>query len=328
MKKYLLPTVETKRDWSPIFTDVGVWEPVIREICSQEGLSFSQMQAGYPGTHAVFILDRKYVIKVYAPFWRDFHIEPQVHSLLSENSNLPLPGIVTTGVFMDRIEWPYLITEFVQGTAIWEARHRIDIPNLLEVAAELGQMIRTLHQTDVTAIQSGAQWRENWLELLQRRGAECITEVRQKAILSQSALEQLQAFLQRLTAALEDSSLTLVHGDLTEDNLLLKEGRGKWRIAGLIDFGDAKIGVREYKWPPLWFDLLHQDVEAMRIFLNAYDPSMAINQEFLQQCLAWTLLHDFGSDIIDAALNKADSPPTFSSLNKFREFLWPSSLVV
>ena len=65
MKKYLLPTVKAFKDWSPIFTDVGVWEPVIREICVQEGLSFSQMQAGYPGTNAVFILDRKYVIKVY-----------------------------------------------------------------------------------------------------------------------------------------------------------------------------------------------------------------------------------------------------------------------
>ena len=94
-----------------------------------------------------------------------------------------------------------------------------------------------------------------------------------------------------------------------------------------VDFGDARVGAKEYEWPPLWIDSLHRDIEAMRIFLSAYAPSMVIDQEFLQWCLTWTLLHDFGSDIIATALGQANSPPAFSSLEEFQEFLWPSSLI-
>ena len=39
----------------------------------------------------------------------------------------------------------------------------------------------------------------------------------------------------------------VVHGDLESDHILLDRTDGEWRVASLIDFGDAKIGVRDYE---------------------------------------------------------------------------------
>ena len=89
---YLLPPVETWDQWSSIFSDMALWEPVVSEICSHEGIVYSCIEAGYPGTNAVFIVDRKYVIKIYNPFWKELGVERELHITLGRNVKVPVPG--------------------------------------------------------------------------------------------------------------------------------------------------------------------------------------------------------------------------------------------
>ena len=64
--------VETIEEWGRVFTQVQVWEPMVRAICRRHlATAPSEILAGYPGSHAVFIVDGTVVVKIAAPFWRD-----------------------------------------------------------------------------------------------------------------------------------------------------------------------------------------------------------------------------------------------------------------
>jgi len=64
----------------------------------------------------------------------------------------------------------------------------------------------------------------------------------------------------------------------------------------LIDFGDARIGVPDYEWMPLWLGLCNRDIAVFRAFLEAYDSGLMADDALGRRIAAWTLLHDFGTD--------------------------------
>ena len=213
---YRLPTVVTWEQWSAIFSDVALWRPVVSEICSGEGIAYSSMEAGYPGTNAVFLLDRMYVIKIYSPLWHDFGVERELHIALGREADIPVPTMVTSGRFVDRVEWDYLITEFVEGRPIRELRNSLCRKDLIDIAARLGEIVQALHDTDLTSLESLKRHRETGWQLAQRRKIEVVTEIRQKRLLPDDVLDSLESFLEAASTELGDHRTVLVHGDLTE----------------------------------------------------------------------------------------------------------------
>lgn len=94
----LLPAIQTWAEWGQMFTDVEQWAPVVRAICRREALSCQDIEAGYPGTNAVYIVDRAYVVKVYAPFChKDCDLECDLYPLLAFDSQIPAPRLLAHG---------------------------------------------------------------------------------------------------------------------------------------------------------------------------------------------------------------------------------------
>ena len=227
---YLLPPAETWEQWSSIFTNVALWKPVVSEICSREGIAYSCVRVGYPGTNAVFLLDRMCVIKIYNPFWKEFRVERELHVALGRDGAVPVPRIVSSGRFTDRIEWDYLITEFVEGEPVRELRDALSQEDLIDIAARLGEIVRALHNTDLAALENLTR-NETGAQLATRRRVEVVKEIRAKGLLSDEVLDELGAFLQAAAKELGDHLAVLVHGDLTEDHLYVEEALlQKWPL--------------------------------------------------------------------------------------------------
>ena len=115
--------------------------------------------------------------------------------------------------------------------------------------------------------------------------------------------------------------LILLNGDLTEDHILLQQNGGKWRISGLIDFGDALVGPREYEWVALWFGALDSDYGCLAAFMKSYDPSIKLDDAFFHRMMAFTFVHEFGMDIIAWILERMGSPQ-ITSLQELQALLW------
>ena len=151
-------------------------------------------------------------------------------------------------------------------------------------------------------------------------------EIRDKGLLHDGVIDELESFMEAATVELEHHQAVLVHGDLTEDHLLLEERDGRWAITGLLDFGDAHACPREYEWPPLWLDLLRRDIAALRAFFESYDRTVLEDEDFTRRAFVSTLLHDFGTEMVEDALKKYDGR-RIRSVHDLRELLWPASLL-
>ena len=86
----LLPAIRTWAEWGEMFTNVAQWAPVVRAICRKEGIPCRDLEAGYPGTNAVYIVDRTCVVKVYAPFCHeDYALECDLYPILARDPQIP-----------------------------------------------------------------------------------------------------------------------------------------------------------------------------------------------------------------------------------------------
>ena len=61
-------------------------------------------------------------------------------------------------------------------------------------------------------------------------------------------------------------------------------------------------------------------------FFESYDPATLRNREFTSRAFVWTLLHDFGTGIVESTLKRHDGR-RIHSVHDLRELLWPGSIL-
>ena len=319
---FLLPPIATWEQWAALFDDVRVWRPVVDAICEREGIVYDTIEAPESNTNAVFILDRRVVIKIYSPFWEEFPFERRLMELLEPDTAVPVPAIRAAGRFRDRREWSYLAMEFCAGRPLDELQAETKQAALLEVAAQTGRMIRRLHAVDpepLAAIDKG----ERWDALVDRRRREVLPELLDRGLIVPGIVPELQALLDEAVAASRTAAQVVIHGDLNAEHLLIEERNERWNVSALIDFGDARIGVSSYEWMPLWLGLCNRDVAVMRAFLEAYDPRLLADDELGRRVAVWTLLHDFGTDAIAELFDTSGATRPARSLEALQALVWP-----
>ncbi len=322
----LLPEINTWVQWGKIFTDTKIWTPIIKEICEKEGIQFIDIRSGFPGTNAVFILDNTYVIKIYPKRCHsDYEHELEIQGILQENSNIIIPRILYNGVFMDRVKWPYIIMEYIQGEAIRDVRDKIARQNKIEIYSQLGKMVKEIHDTSFDSMSNMNISDESYKSFINHRIKDCVKENIKKEVLSEKVIDQIPDFINSVDITPQNFTKVLVNGDLTEDHLLLKKCNGRWEIAALIDLADGKIAQREYDWIALWFSLLNSDVEGMKAFMYSYNSSININEEFRNKAMVFTFLHQFGAEIIENEL-KNEEKSKIESIEQLKDLLWPQAL--
>ncbi|MBN1580505.1 MAG: aminoglycoside phosphotransferase family protein [Anaerolineae bacterium] len=321
----LLPAIQTLQEWGAMFTDVAQWTAAVDEICRRERIRYRQIEAGYPGSHAVFCLDRSYVVKIYAPFFpEDFDLERTLYPVVSRHTNIPSPRLVAQGILEDAIRWPYIVMDFKPGQPIREVRDRIAPDNLIEIAATLGDMIRKIHDIPLTQLDGLGDLIEDWETFARDRKARCVEDLCANNLLPPSVIDAIPAFL-AAHAETTSQPLRLVNGDLTEDHILLEQRHGSWCISGLIDFGDAMIAPREYEWIALWFSALDCQGDEFRACMQSYGTDIALDGPFFDAAMAFTLLHEFAAGIIDWTLKRWEYPPV-QSFRALQDLLWRSRL--
>ncbi|MTI46424.1 phosphotransferase [Sporosalibacterium faouarense] len=320
----LLPEIRNWKHWGEIFTNEEIWLPIVKAICSNEGICFDNIRAGYPGTNAVFILDNKYVIKIYPErCHKDYEHEVEVHKALQENRKIPIPKVICNGSFQDRIVWPYMIMEYKYGKAIRDIRDKISHENLMDIYKDLGEIVKEIHNTSSIKLEQMGTSNINWIKFVNNREKNYIKNNKGISRLSNTAKIKIPSLIRQWFENNKDSSLNLVNGDLTEDHLLLEFKNSKWQISSIIDLADSLIGQKEYEWVPLWFGLINRNKLGMETFMNAYDSNTALDEEFREKAMVFTFLHQFGEEIIDETLEKL-GVSNVETIDELKDILWPN----
>lgn len=306
MSEWLLPAVKDWAEWVAIFTDVGLWRPVVDQLWQQDdrlraasGINVpARVESGYPGTCAVFVVDETAVIKFFPPMVaRDFDRELAVYQLI-HGRVARTPALLAHGRFHDRIEWPYLVVSRLPGEAWREEAGRVETVQATGVMAELGRIIRAVH---AIPLPTAGAWpaASAWETLVTARLAQAGDDLRRGTVLAEPVIARIELELSRMNWY--GDPVCLLHSDLTEDHLLVAEVGGRWSITGLIDWADAEVGPAAYDWVTLWFSICRRNFEFYRSFFRGYGPQAIV---FGQQLAAMTYLHRFGANIIGDVLSR------------------------
>lgn len=320
-----LPIPDNWAAWGAIFANVSLWRPVVRSICQQTGVAKGELiESAYPGSSAVFIVDKQVVVKIFAPFLiQDFHRAVETYQLVGTRLDPYMPELLAHGVYPDKIDWHYVVMSFLSGQPIREVRDKLPPEDKTAIARELGWYIRRLHDTPLDNAQAIKAKAVDWYAFLGERRQRSLEELRDKTTLPLPVLRQIATLLASdIFLPPKDFRPSLLNGDFTEDHLLLEKRLGEWRISGLIDWADALAGATEYEWVALWFGLCSQDVSMFQELLHAYDPQLRLDNRFRQRMLAYTIVHRFGPSLMGELLAQPGAP-VITSLSDLQSWLWP-----
>jgi hygromycin-B 7''-O-kinase len=288
----LLPSVSTIDDYRRIRRDEAIWLPAMRELCRRQRLDPETLARQGFGTHVVYRAGDR-IVKLYVPLWlEDFRAE---RAALKPLRGLPVPELLAE----DELEgWPCLVLSVVPGVAAGEVWPTLDGDARRGLAREIGSLMRRLHeQAPVPELAI------DWNAFVEERIA--VAEE------FHAVEEPWRSWIRSRLAVFREQPSTpvLVHADITEEQVLVREGPGGWTVSGLIDFGDAMMGHPHYEFiAPLAF-FCFGDPGVSRALLEGY--GLRPTRDLEESLTTWCLLHRFGNLSVFLAKHPAASGEEF-----------------
>lgn len=309
-----LPVISTAADYHRHFHD-DVWRQVAAEICVRHNLSYSTLRRSPQGENIIFFVDEMFVVKIFAPFRENYRREKAALEFAQGKLSIYTPELVQTG----EIEgWSYLVMTQLAGHAsreVWASTERRD---RLEIISRLGVAMSELHAHDTprrTALD------RDWRGFVERQARESVARQRSCGA-NPEWLESLPSYIAaRLALIPTDGKPVFLHGDVHAGNVLLAEEGGRWKVSGLIDFGDSLCGFNEYEFVAPGVLMAQGDRELQRALLLAYGYSEAqLDLNLRARLMLLTVLYEC-SDLRKYALRLAPEAVNFT-LAELEASIW------
>ena len=309
-----LPSIQSATDYHLHFED-GIWAQAAAEVCRRHRISYTSLQRSPQGENIIFFVDETLVIKIFAPFRDNYSREVAALDFAQGKLSIRTPALLHTG---EIDAWPYLLMTRLAGHASRELWAKVQARDRIEIVSRLGVAMRELHAHDAP-LQTALN--RNWNGFLERQAREAVE--RQRALgASPEWLESLPAYISARLALLQTNQpLVFLHGDIHAGNLLLEEAGGRWRIAGLIDFGDSLCGFHEYEMVAPGVLMVQGERELQRAMLMAYGYApMQLDMELRARLMLLTILYEC-SDLRKYALRLAPAS-VHLTLDELERAIW------
>lgn len=290
-------TVENWKDWGRVFQSIPAFTPLAQEICRREGLPFAGLSPLTPGTNGVFRCGDA-VLKIFFPKESgldpalDFHRERTVSQWAAE-WGVSTPAVLGQGMVSDKYDFYYLITQYCPGEEAGPWLEEATPAQRAEFVKRLRQMLETLNRPAPGIF----PWEDLKAQARTNKRLEKLTPS-----LREEALHRLEG--------IELGEIVLTHGDLTGENLLVKEDGS----LVVIDWADARLAPAWYELGPIAFELFQGRGELLRLFAGEG------REAFIERLLDCCCLHDFGADFLWNFWQR-EGVAEFRSLREVRELL-------
>lgn len=217
------------------------WLPMAIDIARSHSLWCADPHAFSTGTNLVVGLNPRLILKIFPPMLRHQFVAEraallQLHGRLS----IPIPEIVLEG---ERAQWPYLVITRMNGVMGTEAWTTLPEDQRERVLTQIGEVIAEVQRIPVGNL---SDLEPQWEQFIPKQFDGC--RVRHERLgLPKKYLHGLEDFLQGAAALIPvNASPVILTGEYVPENFLLSQDSTGWRLAGLIDFGDAMTGWGEY----------------------------------------------------------------------------------
>lgn len=308
-----LSTIHTFEDYES--QKQHVEEDLARAIILKHQLPEASLTLFSDGTNIVFSYGEK-VIKIFPPFHQSqFESERLILKRLEGKLSIKTPTLEYEG---ELFAWPYLIMSKLEGTNLETLWEKMPHNNKVVILRELGALIQEVHALPTDGLETIDC---HWPQFIEKQIANCVEQHRTKG-LSRALLQQLPAYLGSSKEILpEFKKPVILTGEYTPMNFLVNQVNGIWHISGLIDFGDAMLGLAEYDLLGPGAFLIQGDKQLLRTFLIAYGYlPHELTTRLSHQLTALMLLHQYSN--LNVQVRIPNWQETVSSLEELENLVW------
>ncbi len=196
------------------------------------------------GKNVVIELGEEAILKLIPPYWsEDAQREAEALRLVPLDGPVAIPTLLA----LDMLDgWTVLLLRRLPGTILSEQWPSLSGSQRAELAAQLGAVAAWLHRVEVPP---GSPLAYDWAAHIESEA-----EAAPQQLAQDGAPAELQdswpTFLRSVGPLPSPGSApVLLHGDLSVANVLVREDTaGRWRVTGLLDFGDASLGEFTHDW--------------------------------------------------------------------------------
>lgn len=310
-----LPAITTPADFNHHFAS-DLWRQAVVAICQRHKITYQELRRSDQGENIIFFVDEVFVIKIYGPFRAGYGREKAALEFAYDKLSIEVPTIVQSGELEG---FPYLVLKRLTGTPMREVWSSIELPERIEIVSRLGTGLRELHAH--SAARCGIALKRDWASFIERQ-ADMAVERQRACGANPEWLESLPAFMaERLKLLPTNAEAVLLHGDVHPGNVLLAVSGGHWRITGLFDFADSRIGFREYEFVAPGVLMVQGNRELQRALLLAYGYAEAqLDLALRARLMLLTVLYEC-SDLRKYALRLAPDAVHFT-LDELEAAIW------
>ena len=278
-----LPDLTTPGAYRRVFERPRGITAAVRAIADRHGLGGVSLRRFPQGTNFVYAAGADHVVKLYAPLYAaDCAREREGLLAVAPELGSACPALMADGSIDG---WPYLVLRRLRGRPAVQVWGTLSATAREDVAEQIGHMIAAIQRVrPPTEGPLAGDW--DAFLTAQVAGAEA-----RHAAGAPGApwLDALPAFLAAHRSEWGAPRRVLLHGDLTDGNLLLAPRGRRWHVVGVIDFSVALTGAPAYDFVAPAYCLARGDGRiAQAVYRGAGTPPQA--PEVL---LAWALVHRF-----------------------------------
>jgi hygromycin-B 7''-O-kinase len=268
------------------------WQEAVRDLCRRHRLPFQPFQPFSDGSNLVAGVGERWIVKIFPPFHRhQWESEHRVLRYLNGRVEVPIPELPACGEAENG--WTFVIITRLSGESLETAWPQCTPEEKAGLLRSIGRIMAQVHALPVGELHS---LEPHWEAFLAGQVAGALHRHRRLGM-PDWFLDDLDRFLRQAFPLLpERAELVILTGEYTPFNLLVEGEPGKRRIAGMIDFGDAMTGFREYDLlGPILF-LAQGDAVLTRAFLKAYGyDDDKIDAGLRRRLMVLALLHRYSN---------------------------------
>ncbi len=277
-------------NWGSMMCDADLFSPLVEQALMAHGLPAAPIEAGFPGTHAVFRAGDS-VVKLYAPLGiPDEYAERRCYRAARGLPLIPRlfgEGILRAGGY----DWPYIVTEFMPGQAVRERWAEMGARERADAMRALGAWSRAYHALKDPFDASSPLSTDGFLRGRRETAEQTAAKL---GNFGQMALSNYDSLCAR-------EASVLVHADLTEDHLLISDAG-----YAVIDLADSRMTFEQTEWLCVWFELTRRDPDAFFAFMEASGRNW--NAQARMDMMTAALLHGFCANILNSWSGRTGLP--------------------
>ncbi len=261
--------------WSKVFCSIDEFASLIEEILRQERFVSSKIENCKPGTNGVFKVG-EVIVKIFVPKQSGYDSYPDYKTELfalrrANNLDITAPKLLASGEIRDKYLFRYLLMEHIDGPTLGDIKESLSKKEKEVLGGKLKEIVSSWATTceDFNRINvlnrtlSSSRW--------------------------QGASKELLDYQKKIINELRNEELIYVHGDLTEDNIIVDD---KKQIV-ILDFADSVRAPAVYEDMTIICDAFSFDGAFLKGYYGKFDDDYIVNR-----CITSLLSHEYGYLVI------------------------------